>query len=105
MRTIKELIEATKVFIEEDDYDSIVEIVCEALKHLPDIRTPEFDRWEEKAVASCCHDIGNLIFEHTGIRGLRFVMEGVNYRLNFVIAKRLSQFWDGCGEGAWQSQS
>ena len=102
MRNPDELVAAAKKAIAKDDYDTVVAIVCEALKHLSDFCFKADERWDRDTVKECCYDIGELIYEDGEIEKMKAVYTEVYYEMRGVAARYLEHFWDGCGDGEWR---
>ena len=104
MRTAEELIRDAKAALEEDDVDEVVEIVCEALVHLKEFSWKcGGEEWEWSDVKDCCHEIGELIYEHGEFDEMKDVYEEVYYEMKPLAARYLERSWNGCGDGAWRA--
>ena len=102
MRSPEELIAEARKATEVDEYISIMDVLQEALSHLSDFSWKSGETWDMETVHSCCHEIGDLIYEDIGFRGMRFVHDGIYYRMRGIAANYLDHFWNGCGNGAWR---
>jgi len=103
MRTPEELITDAKVAITDGDYDTVVEILCEALGHLSDFSWKTGETWERDDVRDCCHEIGEMIYDDGEIEQMKDVHREVYYEMKPIAARYLEHFWNGCGDGEWRS--
>lgn len=102
MRNAEELIAAARIAMEENDFDEVVEILCEALGHIRDFSYRTGETWEWSQVRECCHEIGEKIHEKAGFDGMREVYTAVYYEMKALAARYLEKAWDGCGDGEWR---
>lgn len=102
MRNSSELIADAKEAIKEDDYGEVSKIVCEAIKHLSDFTWKADEKWDRDTVRDCCYDIGELIYEDSGLSGMQAVYRSVYAEMRGVAARYLEHFWNGCGDGEWR---
>lgn len=101
MRNSRELVADAEKSIQNNDYDEVSEIICEALGHLSDFVWKTGEKWERSTVKECCYDIGELIYENSGLSGMQSVYRSVYAEMRGIAARYLELFWNGCGDGAW----
>lgn len=102
VRGPEELIAEAKKATEIDEYIEIMDVLQEALGHLSDFSWRAGETWDTDVVRNCCYEIGELIYDDIGFRGMRFIHDGIYYRMRGIAANYLDHFWNGCGNGAWR---
>ena len=102
MKTYDELIEAARDAISDGDRDKVSELICEALGHLREFYRKDNVPWEQDTVRSCCHEIGEMIYEEYGISGMVEIHRSVYAQMKGIAARYLEHFWNGCGDGEWR---
>ncbi len=102
MKTYEELIESAKGAIAAGDDESVSAILCEALGHLNDFSRSTETVWERDVVRSCCHEIGELIYDEGDVFKMQDIHRAVYAKMKGVAARYLEHFWDGCGDGDWR---
>ena len=103
MRTAEELILDAKTALAEDDIWKVSDILCEALGHLSDFSWRTGVTWEWSEVKECCHEIGELLYDHGGMTLMKDIYMDVRDEMKYVAARYLEHSWNGCGDGAWRS--
>ena len=102
MQTAQDLLEAAKVAIADEEYGDVVDILEEiVLSHVDATYSlgRKFEKWDWSEVKMLCHKIGNMLYKAGGLKLMKEVYEDFSGTLHAKQA--LSNFWQGCGNGAW----